>query len=84
MKKQTVYKFPTWNIVHVVLADLGWNLVKKKTNYFLYQRDNQSLIAREVNGKWKVERFRNRRMQISTGFSDEKFSRILAMELAIG
>lgn len=73
---------PNWVQIGEMLKYRGWLLTEVEKHKIIYQRGNESIVAKKLLGnKWKAEYFVNGKLLDSTGIHSEKFAKILTIEM---
>jgi len=73
----------TWEEVIKMMEVRGWNLVRNEPRKKEWARGNEKVRTfRTFEKQWKTEYFMGRRLQDSTGESDEFFAKVITLELA--
>lgn len=82
--KSDLRKIPTWGKVEKVLAVVGWELVGRDRNRFVFHRGSEQIISfRTVGGMRKSEYFVRNKLQDSTGVNNAEFTKLSTMELGV-
>ena len=81
--KSKMRRLLTWDEVAKMMEIRGWQLVKNEPKNKVWKRGIEEVRTYlTFEGQWKTEFFYGRRLQDSTGESDEFFAKVITLELA--
>ena len=85
MQRQKLYqKNMTWVLVKNTLQLHGWFLERDEKYRKSFERGEQRIIVfGTALGKWKTEYFEDDKLMDSAGINDERFSKLMAMEMGV-
>lgn len=82
--KSKMRKLLTWDELSKMMEIRGWQLVRNERAKKVWRRGREEVRTfKTFENRWKTEFFIGRRLQDSTGESDEFFARVITFELAV-